>query len=240
MAAFRGGFVELLWTAGLVSALVAWPIHAQDAQSAASNGAAAQTSGATSDANAPASGGALEEIVVTAQRRTDTAQRTSLSLQVLGAQQLGNAGVTQAVDLTTLVPGLQVAHAAASTQIYIRGVGNFGATSVSNPAVAFNVDGVYVGRNEGVAGAFYDVARIEVLKGPQGTLYGRNAAGGAINLILQSTQLRSAWRGAEHRGWQLRPGEDARGDQRSRGRQVRRTRRVSGRRPGWLHQQRTG
>ncbi len=183
MTTLGRGCVELLWGAALLATLVARPIRAQDAERAASDGAAAQTGGATRDANSAAPGGALAEIVVTAQRRTDTAQRTSLSLQVLGTQQLENAGVTQAVDLTTLVPGLQIAHAGASTQVYIRGVGNFGSTSIANPAVAFNVDGVYVGRNEAFAGVFYDVARIEVLKGPQGTLYGRNAAGGAINLI---------------------------------------------------------
>jgi iron complex outermembrane receptor protein len=127
--------------------------------------------------------GTLQEIIVTAQRREETIQKSSLAIQVIGASELKTAGVTDAKDLTLLVPGLQIGTGGPDTQIYIRGVGDFGASALSNPAVATNLDGVYLARPAAVAGQFYDIARIEVLKGPQGTLYGRNANGGAINII---------------------------------------------------------
>ncbi len=76
-----------------------------------------------------------------------------------------------------------------ASQIYIRGVGDFAASALSNPAVAVNVDGVYISRPQGVNSNFYDLARIEVVKGPQGTLYGRNASGGAVNLITNNPRF---------------------------------------------------
>lgn len=129
--------------------------------------------------------GAIGDIVVTAERRSESVQKSSLSIQVLSAKALENAGVAQARDLTKLAPGIQIGQGGPATQIYIRGVGDFGATAISNPAVAFNVDGIYVPRPQAIEGVFYDLQRIEVLKGPQGTLYGRNASGGAINVVTQ-------------------------------------------------------
>ncbi len=129
--------------------------------------------------------GAISDIVVTAERRSTSVQKSSLAIQVLSAGELQRSGVSQARDLTKLAPGVQIGQGGPATQIYIRGVGDFGATAISNPAVAFNVDGVYVPRPQAIEGVFFDVQRIEVLKGPQGTLYGRNASGGAINVITQ-------------------------------------------------------
>lgn len=126
---------------------------------------------------------ALQEVVVTAQRRESTAQKTPLAMDVLSASALKNAGVVQIHDLMEVTPGLQIGSAGAVSQIYIRGVGDFGATPITNPAVALNVDGTYVAESQAAEGNMFDLARIEVLKGPQGTLYGRNASGGAINLI---------------------------------------------------------
>ena len=125
----------------------------------------------------------LEVVVVTAQRRREDLQKSSLAIQVLKDDDLKTAGASDAKSLTLLVPGLQVGMAGASTQIYIRGVGDYGANSLGNPAVATSLDGVYIARETAIAGMFYDLARVEVLKGPQGTLYGRNASGGAINII---------------------------------------------------------
>ena len=125
----------------------------------------------------------IEEIVVTAQRREENLQKTSVPVDVLSGDELRNANVLRVTDLSAAVPGLQVGQGAGPTQIYIRGVGDFGSTPINNPAVAANIDGVYVARSQALEGNFFDVARVEVLKGPQGTLYGRNASGGAINII---------------------------------------------------------
>jgi iron complex outermembrane receptor protein len=133
--------------------------------------------------------GDLAEIVVTASRREETLQKSSLAIQVLSADELKTGGVTDAKDLSLLVPGMQIGKAGPDTQIYIRGVGDFGGNALANPAVATSVDGVYIARPAAVAGQFYDLARIEVLKGPQGTLYGRNATGGAINIITTRPSL---------------------------------------------------
>jgi iron complex outermembrane receptor protein len=125
----------------------------------------------------------LQEIVVTAERRTETVQKSSLAISVLSADVLTHAGVAQAQDLNTVVPGLQLGMAGQTAQPYIRGVGNADNTGFAVSGVAFNVDGVYVAQPVSYGSSLYDVQRVEVLKGPQGTLYGRNATGGAINII---------------------------------------------------------
>ncbi len=137
---------------------------------------------------APAvSGGVLQEVVVTAQRREENLQRAAIAVAAVSGQQLGRSGVDQAQNLTKLVPAVQIAPAAGPyTLFYLRGVGNFNGNALSDSAVAFNLDGVYVARPSSSSGMFYDVDRVEVLKGPQGTLYGRNATGGAINVLTRS------------------------------------------------------
>jgi len=159
-----------------MGAVTAWPV------------ALAQGTG-TADESRQAAPLELEEVLVTAQRYEETLQRSSLSLQVLTAETLESAGITQMTDLNRIVPGLQIGTGGGATQIYIRGVGDFAASALSNPAVAVNADGVYISRPQGVNSNFYDLARLEVVKGPQGTLYGRNASGGALNLITNSPSL---------------------------------------------------
>lgn len=125
----------------------------------------------------------IAEVIVTAQRRSESVQKSSLVVQVLNSEALQEAGVMQARDLGKLVSGVQIGQGGSATQIYVRGVGDFTATPITNPAVSVNVDGVYVARAQAIDGLFYDLERVEVLKGPQGTLYGRNASAGAINVI---------------------------------------------------------
>ncbi len=123
----------------------------------------------------------LQEIVVTAQRRAESSQKAAIAISTISGDNIANA--TRAGDLTELVPALQVTDETGPySGFYLRGVGNFAANALFDPAVTFNFDGVTVSRSN-TSGFFYDVERVEVLKGPQGTLYGRNATGGAINVI---------------------------------------------------------
>lgn len=131
----------------------------------------------------------IDEIIVTAQRREETLQKSSVSVQVVTGAALERAGLTQVTDLNRIAPGVQIGTGGNAAQIYIRGIGDFAVSALSNPAVAFNVDGVYVARPQGTNSEFYDVDRVEILKGPQGTLYGRNATGGAINVITREPSL---------------------------------------------------
>lgn len=165
----------MIRAAGLSGALIAYgPALAQDAANDA----------ASTGASSP-----FDEIIVTAERSEKSLQKTSLSLQVLTPADLEKSNLTQASDLNTMVPGVQIGTGGNAPQIYIRGVGDFAASALSNPAVAVNIDGVYVARPQAINSLFYDLERIEVLKGPQGTLYGRNASGGAINLISKRPRL---------------------------------------------------
>jgi len=131
----------------------------------------------------------VAEVVITAERRTQSVQTSSLAIQVLSAERLADGGVTQIRDLTSVTPGVNIGQGGPATQIYIRGVGDFGSTPTFNPAVATYIDGVYVPRANAIEGNLYDLSRVEVLKGPQGTLYGRNAAGGALNILSNTAQL---------------------------------------------------
>ncbi len=83
------------------------------------------------------------------------------------------------------MPGLSVSLGGGTNQTYLRGVGSFATDASAESAIAYNINGVYISRPSGVGPIFFDLERVEVLKGPQGTLYGRNATGGAINLIAR-------------------------------------------------------
>ena len=143
---------------------------------------AQQAPAATEAAPADAFSG-LQEVVVTAQRREETAQHAAIAISTVTGDQISNANVTRPEALTALVPALQATDNTGPYSIfYVRGVGNFAANGLSDAALLFNFDGVPIARS-GTSAFFYDVSRVEVLKGPQGTLYGRNATGGAINVI---------------------------------------------------------
>lgn len=127
----------------------------------------------------------IEEVLVTASRRIESVQSSSLALSVLSGDELARAGVAQASELAAVVPGLTISQGGATVQTYLRGVGNFATDASAESAIAYNINGVYIARPNGLGPIFYDLERVEVLKGPQGTLYGRNASGGAINLITR-------------------------------------------------------
>lgn len=141
------------------------------------------------DEQAAADGQGLNEVTVTAQRRVENLQNVAIAVDVVQGDDLINAGVTNVNRLNELAPALTVEATSTGPIIFMRGVGNFTVVSNSDPAIAFNYDGIYVARVASAAGSFYDLERIEVLKGPQGTLYGRNATGGAINVVPAHPRL---------------------------------------------------
>jgi iron complex outermembrane receptor protein len=144
---------------------------------------------ATATSNETAADQGLTEIVVTAQRREENSQRAAIAISTVSGDTIANANVTRPGGLTDLVPALQATDDTGPYSIfYVRGVGNYSANALSDPALLFNFDGVTVSR-AGTSGFFYDLERVEVLKGPQGTLYGRNATGGAINVISKAPVL---------------------------------------------------
>jgi iron complex outermembrane receptor protein len=131
----------------------------------------------------------LQDIVVTAQRRTENLQRAAISITTANTDDLKRASVTEVAGLTALAPALQASKQGAFTIFYIRGVGGPSLNAYSESPVAYNLDGVYISRVNTINAEFFDLERIEVLKGPQGTLYGRNATAGAINVITQKPKL---------------------------------------------------
>lgn len=135
------------------------------------------------------SDGGLEEIVVTAQRREESLQRAAIAVTAVTGDDLTRSGITETSNLGKLVPALVVQPTGGTTSFFLRGVGTNSQNSFSENAIAFNFNGVYVGRPTAPAGVFYDLERVEVVKGPQGTLYGRNATGGAINVLPKKPAL---------------------------------------------------
>ena len=126
------------------------------------------------------------DIVVTAQRREQSALKVPLSLTALDSEALANRQVADVKDLQFVAPGIRAGHQQGVTRIFIRGIGLNSFASGADASVAFYADGVYIGRPTAQSNSFFDVERIEVLRGPQAVLYGRNATGGALNVISRA------------------------------------------------------
>ncbi len=132
------------------------------------------------------SSGALEEIVVTAQKREQNPQDVGLSITAFSAADIRDLGITNAQDLTKQTPGLsfnQNANDDVSMTFALRGVGLNDFSAFNEAPVAMYFDGVYQATLAGNNGQLFDIERVEVLKGPQGTLYGRNTTGGLVHFI---------------------------------------------------------
>lgn len=131
----------------------------------------------------------MEEMVVTVDRRRKSLQDYSGVASAFNQEQLDRLGVFGVGNLATMSPGLQIGNQEGNTEIYIRGVGSDNNTELGDPAVALHIDGVYIPRPRGVGSMFFDIKRVEVNSGPQGTLRGRNALGGAVNIIPEHPKL---------------------------------------------------
>lgn len=131
---------------------------------------------------------ALEEIVVTAERRAESLQTVPVSVTALGADALDERQVSNVIDIAGQVPNLRIEPVTGlsnAARIFLRGVGEDQSTPTTDSAIGLYVDGVYYPRTLGALFDFVDVERIEVLRGPQGTLYGRNTPGGAIKILTR-------------------------------------------------------
>ncbi len=127
----------------------------------------------------------LEEVLVTATRRVENLQEVPMSVSAFSADFFKDSGVNQLKDLEQYTPNLMITPGldSNSTSIRIRGIGSAGTNSGIDPSVGLFIDGVYQGRAGMSISDLIDVQRIEVLRGPQGTLYGKNTAAGAISII---------------------------------------------------------
>ncbi len=125
------------------------------------------------------------EIIVTALKREQALQDVPASVTAVTADRLAASGIVSSFDLQQVVPGLSISLANRETNVAIRGVANNVRSVGSDPSNAVHIDGIYLPQSSMVLSEFFDIERVEVLKGPEGTLYGRNATGGAINIVTK-------------------------------------------------------
>lgn len=146
---------------------------------------AAQMTAETPSSEDQDGGASLQEVIVTAEKRKQTIDTTPIAVTALSGTQLEARGITSVSGLASHVPDLQVHTVDVDGYfgVTIRGISNLVYTPDANPAVAMYIDGVYVDLPYALADELFDVDRIEVLRGPQGTLYGRNSTGGEVNII---------------------------------------------------------
>lgn len=130
---------------------------------------------------APAAG--LEELIVTAQRREESILEAPVTVTALGGDLLEQQNVRELTDLVALTPGLEIEPDGARTSIRLRGIATADGTPAAENIAALHVDNIYLSHRTSLEGYFFDVDRVEVLQGPQGTLYGRNTAAGSLNII---------------------------------------------------------
>ncbi len=152
----------------------------------AASSAYAQQAAPSSDTKAdPVTG----DIVVTAFKRSESSLKVAAAIAVIGGGDLKTVGVTTVNDVQNMVPGVVIGNGSFGTSVSIRGVTSSDETSKGELGIAFNIDGAFIGRGQEQGVAFFDIDRIEVLRGPQGTLYGRSSTGGAINVITKKPVL---------------------------------------------------
>jgi iron complex outermembrane recepter protein len=132
--------------------------------------------------------GGIQEIIVTAQRRQESVQDVPIAITAFSADQLAAQGINNTLQLAQYVPNLFAINntgLGSANGYYLRGLGNTESIATFDPPVGTYVDDIYLSRQNANNLSFFDVSRIEVLRGPQGTLFGRNTTGGAINVIMR-------------------------------------------------------
>ena len=151
----------------VAGAMLAFPAAAQDGP---------QESSAT----------ALDDVIVTAQRREQSLQDVPIAITAFNSETLERTAATGISDVAAKAPGVTLTQFnIGEPQLYIRGVGTSSDSAASDPSIGFSIDEVSIGRSGASALSFLDIERVEILRGPQGTLYGRNASGGALNIYTR-------------------------------------------------------
>lgn len=158
-----------------LSSLLLSPGALLAAQSASAGDNPSQT---TSDTT-----GTLQQVVVTATHVVTNVQKTAIAMSVYGSDFLKREAVTDIQGLSAVAPDVNFSEGSGSPIITVRGISSLDTTENGDPAVTVDVDGFYLNRPYSLDATMYDIARVEVLRGPQGTLNGRNSVGGAINII---------------------------------------------------------
>lgn len=164
---------------GSVALTLAGPAMAQDAA------ASAPTKVTPSSESSGAHEQGVGEIVVTASRRSESQQKVPIAITAFKGEMLNTLGIKNTVDLPQVTPGLVVVRTLGGVNAFLRGIGTGSSGYTTEPPVATYVDGVYLPNSGSAAFSFNNIERIEVLKGPQGTLYGRNTIGGLISVITR-------------------------------------------------------
>jgi len=178
----RHRHARALYIGAAAAALVAGPAFAQDAP------VAAATPAADDATQADTSG----DIVIVARKRAERLLDVPIAVTALTADQLSKQGTVDLAGVQGTIPNVNLVQgrgSASNANIFIRGVGQPDALQTFDPAVGVYVDGVYMSRIQGALFNLFDVDHIEVLRGPQGTLYGKNTIGGAVNVISRKPDL---------------------------------------------------
>ena len=132
----------------------------------------------------------LDDVIVTAQRREQSLQEVPIAVTAFNAEMLERTGAQGIQDIAAKAPGVTLTQFnIGEPQLYIRGVGTTSDSAASDPSIGISIDEVSIGRSGASSLAFLDIERIEILRGPQGTLYGRNASGGALNVYTRKPAM---------------------------------------------------
>ena len=132
----------------------------------------------------------IEEVIVTATKRAESVQDIPITVSAFTGAQLEEAGVKDIRDIAGQTPGLSIkSRGETEGSVFIRGIGSAAPGIGADPAVGIYIDGLYAARGTNATAAFFDIERVEVVKGPQGTLFGRNASAGAISIITRKPEI---------------------------------------------------
>ncbi len=132
----------------------------------------------------------LEEVIITAQKREQTLQEVPVTVSAFSGDFIADNGVKDIRDIAGLTPNLSIkTRSETETTVFMRGIGSLAPGIGADPAVGIFIDGMTASRGTNATAAFFDIERVEVVKGPQGTLFGRNASAGAIAIITNKAEL---------------------------------------------------